>query len=188
MWQFIKEENEDLLISREYPEFSKSLVYDKDQADMNKFVEIVTNIRNLRASMNIKPKDEVRINLFCDDKELCSYFLSQLQGFKDLARLSELTIESKSATRPKKATMSATTHTEIFLPLEGVINLEEQIGRLEKELEKTQKEYEKYAKKISNAKFMDNAPAEVVTEVRENAASLEEKMKSIEENLKNFKN
>ncbi|EQC44435.1 valyl tRNA synthetase tRNA binding arm [Bacteriovorax sp. BSW11_IV] len=84
--------------------------------------------------------------------------------------------------------MLATTHTEIFLPLEGVIDLNEQISRLEKELVKTQKEYEKYAKKISNAKFMDNAPPEVVTEVRENAASLEEKMKSIEENLKNFKN
>ncbi|MDD0852414.1 valine--tRNA ligase [Halobacteriovorax sp. GB3] len=187
LWGYLKEENEDLLIIQEYPEYSQDLIFTDDQDKMNKFVETVTAIRNLRSSVNIKPKEEVTVKLFTDEQELTSYFSSNTENFASLARVKELSVEQKDSERPKKSIMSATTHTEIFLPLEGVINLDEQIARLEKDLTKTQKEYDKYAKKINNEKFMSNAPDHVVVEVRENAALLEEKLTAIKENLENFK-
>ena len=83
--------------------------------------------------------------------------------------------------------MKATTHTEVFLPLEGVIDLSEQVKRLENDLKKTQKEFEKYDKKISNERFLANAKPEVVEEVKANHSELKEKIESIEDRIKAFK-
>jgi valyl-tRNA synthetase len=187
IWSHLKEKDEDLLIIQEYPEFKNELVYSDDQEQMNKFIEVVTMIRNLRASVNIKPKEEVKIELFSEDEKLISYFENSKAGFKDLARVIELKTGNKSATRPGKSIMGATTHTEVFLPLEGVIDLGEQISRLEKELVKAEKDFSKFDKKLTNERFMSNAPEEVVVEVRSKHAELEGKLKSIKDNLDNFK-
>ncbi|MBK26672.1 MAG: valine--tRNA ligase [Halobacteriovorax sp.] len=187
LWSFLKDEDEELLIIQDYPEFSKENEHLKDQDIMNRFIETVTGIRNLRASVNIKPKEEVPVELFTDDDELLKYYSENLQNFTDLAKVGSLKVSSKTDKRPGKSVFKATTHTEIFLPLEGVIDLTEQISRLEKDLKKTEKEFLKYDKKLNNEKFMNNAPDDVKAEVRENAKEFEEKLKSIKENLKNFK-
>ncbi len=186
LWDYLKEDDEDLLIIRDYPEFKESLVFDEDQDQMNKLIEVVTAVRNLRQKMNIKPKDQVSVELFTSQKELIEYFKSQLPAFGDLARVKDLTVATKEFERPKKSVMLATTHTEVFLPLEGVIDLGAQVARLEKELAKTTKEYEKLDKKLSNDKFVANAPADVIEKVKAEAEAFKEKMESISENLKNF--
>ncbi len=186
LWSYLKEEKEDLLIIQDYPEFSEDLIFTKEQNDMNKFIDIVTGIRNLRASVNIKPKDEVKVELFTDDAEAAVYFGNNKDNFLSLARVKELEVRSKSEHRPEKSIMMATAHTEVFLPLEGVIDIGEQVARLEKQKQKAQKEFEKYSKKLTNEKFMSNAPDEVVVEVRQNAKEAEETLKSIENSLANF--
>jgi valyl-tRNA synthetase len=104
-----------------------------------------------------------------------------------MARVKDLKVVLKSEDSPAKSIMGATTHTEVFLPLEGVIDLDEQIKRLEKEIGKTQKELDKYIKKSENKKFLDNAPDDVVLEVKENKTLLQQKVDSLNNSLKNFK-
>ncbi len=187
IWSYLKEESEDLLIIQEYPEFDNALIYKDDQEQMNKFIDIVTMIRNLRASVNIKPKEEVKIELFSDDNDLLDYFRESKAEFNDLARVTSLNASKKDSDRPGKSIMGATTHTEVFLPLEGVIDLNDQISRLEKEMKKVEKEFSKYDKKLNNERFMANAPDEVVVEVKEKQSEFADKLKSIKENLENFK-
>lgn len=81
-------------------------------------------------------------------------------------RVEELLIKNKNSTRPSKSIVFANTHSEIFVKLDGVIDLQEQINRLTKDLEKNKKEFEKINKKLQNENFMKNAPEEVVTEVK----------------------
>jgi valyl-tRNA synthetase len=188
LWSHLKEANEDLLIAQEYPEYDPALEFKNDQDQMNKFVEVVTGIRNLRASVNIKPKDEVSVELFSDHHDLVSYFRANLVNFQELARVKDLKVGSKELNRPSKSIMNITTHTEIFVPLEGVIDLKEQIARLEKELTKTEADYKKYEAKMKNENFMKNAPENVREEVRQNEAELREKIGSLKENLIQFKN
>ena len=154
---------------------------------MNKFVEVVTSIRNLRASVNIKPKDEVSVELFSDNQDLVTYFRNNLINFKELARVKELKVGSKELNRPNKSIMNILTHTEIFVPLDGVIDLKEQITRLEKELTKTEADYKKYEAKLKNENFMKNAPENVREEVITNERELREKIQGLKENLVQFK-
>jgi valyl-tRNA synthetase len=187
LWTHLKRSDEDLLIVQEYPEYTSTLEFDKEQADMNRFIEVISLIRNLRASVNIKPKDEVSIVLKTDIAEVKDNFIKNTANFYKMARVKDLKVVLKSEDSPAKSIMGATTHTEVFLPLEGVIDLDEQIKRLEKEIGKTQKELDKYIKKSENKKFLDNAPDDVVLEVKENKTLLQQKVDSLNNSLKNFK-
>ena len=82
--------------------------------------------------------------------------------------------------------MKATTHTEVFLPLEGVIDLNSFIDRLKNDQVKAQKEFDKVDKKLKNPKFIENAPDDVVAKVKEEAAEFAEKLNSINSSLENF--
>ena len=187
LWGYLKEDGEDLLISADYPEYDAALNYPSEQVKMNKFIEVVSGIRFLRQSVNIKPKDEVEVVLLTDDEEASSYFADNMAGLQDLARAKDVAITTKSSDNPKKSIMKATTHTDIFLKLDGVIDLDAQIKRLEKDYDKTKKELDKIGKKLNNEKFMANAPDDVVAEVREKASNFEEKIKSLEEQIEQFK-
>jgi valyl-tRNA synthetase len=187
LWGYLKGPNEGLLITTEYPEYTDEFEFLDDQDKMNKFVETVTGIRNLRQSVNIKPKDEVTVEVFADNMDLINYFRENAVNFSELARVKYLKVGNKELNRPSKSIMLATTFAEIFLPLEGVIDLQEQINRLEKDLDKTLKEYSKYETKIKNENFMKNAPEEVRAEVQTNEALLREKIESIKNNLIQFK-
>nr|BDT26787.1 valine--tRNA ligase [Bacteriovorax sp. HI3] len=187
LWSYLKEANEDLLIAQEYPEYDAALEFKEDQDQMNKFVEVTTAIRNLRASVNIKPKDEVNVELFTDNQDLINYFRNNFINFQELARVKDLKVGNKELNRPNKSIVNVLTHTEIFLPLDGVIDLTEQISRLEKELTKTKADYAKYEAKMKNENFMKNAPENVRAEVIQNEKELGEKIASLMENITQFK-
>lgn len=186
LWSVLKNEDEDLLIVQEYPKYQKAFNFSEDQEKMEKFIEVVTSIRNLRASVNIKPKDEIDIWLFTDEDVLAKYLYNSRGYFRELARVKAGKIKDKSIDRPKKSIMQATAHTEIFIPLEGVIDLNEQIARIRKDIDRTKAEYEKVEKKLKNPKFMENAPADVVTEVKEKAHDFGKKLESLNMMLENF--
>ncbi len=187
LWSYLKDSNEDLLITQEYPEYNQEYNFELDQENMNKFIEIVTMVRNLRQSVNIKPKEEIEVNFFTDDSALASYLNDSRADLGSLANVTKGTIKDKSNQRPAKSIFKATTHTEIYIPLEGVIDLSEQVKRIEKDIDKTQSELDKVSKKLGNEKFMSNAPIEVQNEVREKAAGYEEKLTSLKVSLENFK-
>lgn len=186
LWDTLKDENEGLLISQEFPEFDNNLSFESDEYEMNHFMELITAIRNLRSSVNLKPKDEIEINLFTNDEKLAKYYYKSRGYFKELCKVKAGKIKDKESQRPKKSIFHATTHTEIYIPLEGVIDLKEQITRIEKEIDKTSKELEKLTKKLSNKEFISNAPKEVVDKVNLEASEFNEKMQSLKTSLENF--
>ena len=186
IWQYLKEKEEGLLIVQEYPEFKNTLLFTSEQESMTKFIEIIQAIRFLRQSVNISPRKEIEVKLFSDDEEVLDFLSSNISGIQELTRAKKVNILNKFADRPHKAIMKATTHTEVFLPLEGVINLEEQIARLTKEKNKVQKELDKISKKINNENFIANAKEEVVLEVKDKFSQFEEQLKSLNQRIKSF--
>lgn len=187
LWSHLKDENEPYLIVKEFPEFDPKLVFSTDQDQMNSFVDIITSIRNLRASVNLSPKVELEVKLFSDQKDLFDYVLHNMESFKDVGRLNSLSIQAKNEPRPSKSTMAVTVQAEVFIILEGVMDIQDQVNRLEKDLSKSQDEYKKYEAKLNNPKFINNAKDEVVAEVKENASTLKEKIDGLIKNLANLK-
>lgn len=186
IWSYLKAEDEDLIIIQDYPVFKANHQFTGDVKNMEKFIEIVTSIRNLRNAVMIKPKEEVEVRLFTDDEELAKYFFKSRGFFKELAKVKSGKIKDKTIDRPTKSIMRATGHTEVFIPLEGVIDIDVFIKKLGNDKVKAQKEFDKVDKKLKNPKFMENAPDDVVVKVRAEAAEFEEKLNSITNSLANF--
>lgn len=186
LWCHLKNNNEDLLIIHDYPEFKGELEFSEDQAKMNLFIEVMTAIRNLRSSVQMKPKDEIEVALFTDDSNLKSYFLANKTYFNELTRTKKLQVFDKDQPRPQKCIMKVTPYAEVFIPLEGIVDIDAQVARLTKELAKVEDEYQKLSKKLKNPKFMDNAKEEVIFDVTTRAQEAENKVNSLKENLANF--
>jgi valyl-tRNA synthetase len=186
IWSHLKPEDEDLLIIQDYPSFKADYSFKNDVENMDRFIEIVTSIRNLRNAVMIKPKEEIEVRLFTDNEDLAKYFFKSRGFFKELAKVKAGKIKDKSVERPTKSIMRATGHTEIFIPLEGVVDIESFIKKLENDKVKAQKEFDKVDKKLKNPKFIENAPDDVVDKVKEEAREFEEKLKSITNSLINF--
>ncbi len=185
IWSHL-EDSENLLISQDYVEFDPGLENEEVQFLMNKFIEVTSGIRNIRSQVNLKPKDEIDTKLFTDDKKLAKFIYESRHFLKDLANVKSGTIRNKTSDRPKKSASLATVHTEIFVPLEGLIDINEQVNRIKKDMEKTQNEYRKIEVKLNNSNFMQNAPEEVVVEVREKGKAFQDKLASLNEILNSF--
>jgi hypothetical protein len=166
IWEQVKNKNEDLLIIQNYPEFDQEIEFKKDQDEMNKFIDTIVGIRNLRQGVNLKPKDEVSVELFTDDQGLKAYYNENKENFDRLAKVTNLVVKTKTEDRPKKSVTNASSHTEVYLKLEGLIDLNEQIKRIEKELTKAKMDYENILKRLANQNFISNAPEAVVLELK----------------------
>ena len=88
--------------------------------------------------------------------------------------------------RPKKSASFATGFSEIFVPLEGLIDISEQVNRITKDIEKTKADYAKVEGKLNNQNFMANAPEAVRTEVLEKAKLAQDKLTSLNQILASF--
>jgi valyl-tRNA synthetase len=78
---------------------------------------------------------------------------------------------------------SVLTGLEMYLPLEGLINIDEEIQRLEKELEKYNKEVERVQKKLSNEGFVKKAPEKVIEEERAKEKDYIEKQQLVKQRI-----
>lgn len=183
IWGHLKREDEDLLIAQDYPVFKEAYQFEADKENMDHFMEIITSIRNLRNNAQIKPKDDVKVNLFTDDDVLAKYFYQSRGFMKELAGVISGNIKDKASERPLKSIMRATTHTEIFLSLDGLVDIDGYLARLKKDHAKTQKEFDKLSNKLKNPKFVENAPNDIIEKVKEEASAFEEKLNSLTENI-----
>jgi valyl-tRNA synthetase len=186
IWSYLESDEKNLLTLQDYVEFDPSLENIDVCEMMNKFIDVTSGIRNIRSSVNLKPKDEIDVKLFTDDHKFAKFMFESRHFLKDLANVKSGTIRNKKNERPKKSASLATTHTEIFIPLEGLIDINEQVNRIKKDMEKTQNEYKKVESKLNNQNFMSNAPEEVRAEVQEKAKMFSDKLLSLNQILESF--
>ena len=70
---------------------------------------------------------------------------------------------------------------EILVPMAGLIDVDAELARLDREIDKISIEVKKLSGKLSNAKFVDNAPAEVVTKERQKLEEFEGSVSQLQE-------
>ena len=186
IWQYIKNDDDPLLIVTDYPECDTAQLFEQDRLEMNQFIEMVTKARNLRQSVNLPLKQEIDMVVFTDHQSFGDYLKENAVFLFNLARVKNLRVHAKSADRPQKSIAAATSFCEIFIPLEGVIDLQEQIARLKKEMAKTEKELNKFQDKLANEKFLNKAPQEVIFETREKAEKYQQQLDGLRKNLALF--
>jgi valyl-tRNA synthetase len=128
---------------------------------MSLFIDIIRSIRNTRAELNVPMSRKITLLIKAKDaatEEILKRGESYLVRF---CNPESLTIGT-DLTAPEKAVSNVVTGAELFLPLQGLIDIDAEIARLEKESKKLDGEVERIEKKLNNQGFVAKAPAEVI--------------------------
>jgi valyl-tRNA synthetase len=177
IWQLLDERKPGSSISvSEFPLFDRGKVDDRAEKEIGFVQDVVTAIRNIRGEMNIAPSRQ--INLFLKSRAVTS---EQEKYIKSLVKIDSLTVDP-DLEKPKGSASAVVKGCEIFIPLEGLIDLNFEKVRIEKEISRLTSSLEGVKRKLSNESFVAKAPAEIIERERTKMADWEsslEKLKAI---------
>ena len=188
IWQQLKphlELPEDSIMICPYPlELKNKFEADFETIEWLKI--IVSGIRNIRGELLIKPSTQIPI-LFkggtAKDKEnldKVTNYISKLCSLRDIKW-----IEDESEDPPSSIFIFNTL--KVMIPLEGLINPNEETERLTKKISKVLKEKEMLESKLSNKSFVDNAPKDLVADQQERFNILSEELENLNNQLKEIR-
>ncbi|MBR9911033.1 MAG: valine--tRNA ligase [Gammaproteobacteria bacterium] len=188
IWQRIKDlagvstadgQGETIMTAR-LPECDPGKIDQQAMADVKWLQGVIEGVRNIRGEMNISPAKSIPL-LFANGSANDRRCLDDNRLF--LTRLASL--ESITWLNPGEAApMSATAlvgDMEILVPMAGLIDVAAETARLNKEIDKLKKESARVQGKLGNAKFVDNAPAEVVQKEKDKLADMQAALGKLEE-------
>jgi valyl-tRNA synthetase len=154
---------ESLLALAEWPELD-GCENPEAEAEIGFIVELISEIRSVRAEMNVPAAAQIPLMLVNASAEAKSHAEDWDETIKCLARLSEISFVPEA---PEKSVQMIVRKTIAALPLQGIIDFEAEKTRLAKEIAKLKGDADKIDAKLRNADFVARAPAEVVDENRE---------------------
>lgn len=186
IWQNLPHEGESITVAK-WPEVNNELSDNEAAAEMKLLVETIRAVRNIRAEVNTPLSKKIKMLVKAKDDSTLKILEHNRSYLERFCNPEEFKI-GKDIAIPDKAMTAIVTGAEIILPLEGLINIEEEVGRLEKELEKLNKEVDRVQKKLSNEGFLKKAPEKVVAEEKAKEQDYLEKRAIVEERLKELAN
>lgn len=146
--------------------------------------QMVIAVRTIRGEMNIPPGKPIPLYIKNLDKEFtgqlanCEYLLRKLAKLENVAPMS---------TNDTQAVASQLVgELELCVPMADLINKDDEIARLQKEISRAEKEIARLEGKLSNAKFTERAPAEVVTKERDKLDELKSALLKLQAQLTNI--
>ncbi len=181
IWQLLDERKDGQSISIcEFPKFDASLVDETAEKEIEFVQEVVTAIRNIRGEMNISPAKPINVFL-----KSTAVTFAQEKYIKSLVRIETLTVD-EHLDKPKACASAVVKGCDIFIPLEGLIDLTVERARIEKEIARILGSFNGVRKKLENESFVSKAPAEVIERERMKMADWQkalEKLQTILEDL-----
>ena len=178
--ELVKYDDKELMMST-WPKEEK-YNYDKEEVVIEKVKDIIEKIRNVRSTKNIHPSRKSEL-IFVTEKY--EEELKELEAI--LLKLgfgSKLTIKENSNDIPEDAINIITDGIELYMPLDDLVDREEERKRLEEEKKRLESEVLRCEKMLSNPGFVNKAPKAKVEEEQEKLKNYKEMLEKVEEKLK----
>ncbi|MFD2926117.1 valine--tRNA ligase [Halobacillus naozhouensis] len=155
-------------------------------AEMERLVSIIRSVRNIRAEVDTPMSKEIQLMIQAKDESVAAELEKNRSYLERFCNPSELVIGT-DLKAPEKAMSAVITGAELYLPLAGLINIDDEIKRLEKDWQKWDKEVERVQKKLSNEGFVKKAPEHVVEEERKKEQDYLDKRGKVETRISELK-
>lgn len=192
LWQHLTDRKGQSLVRAEFPVVSKKYINKKIEDELNFVIKVIEAVRNIRGELNVAPSKQIEVHMFLhgDKNEKFPESAGNMQGLLSyidrLCRAKTVTTwngKSKKIERPKASASAVVEGTEIFVPLEGIIDLDAERKRLEKEITRLQGLIDGISKKLANPNFVDKAPKDVVEKEREKQKNISMNVGKLKVNL-----
>ena len=172
LWQKLPTSGESITVAK-WPSFREDFVFEEEEAAFEKVMGMVRGIRNVKAETNIPQSKKVPVAIKGEKltQEMEEYI-------KNLANVESV---EYVAERPKASATAYVDNTnEVFVELGNLIDPIKEVERLKKKYQKLEKDANMFRGKLSNEKFLKNAPESVVNETKEKLSDIEAQMKRIQ--------
>ncbi len=173
----------DSIMQAVYPTGAIVAIDDVVVADMELVMDVIRAIRNVRGELDVPPGKRIKVVLDCKTESVVQSIVAGQAYIHSLARVEDLLV-GVAVERPKQASTQVAGEVEVLIPLADLINVAEEEARLQKEIEKVQKDVVFFEKKLSNEKFVANAPPQVLEKDRGKLAAAEKKREILQQSLK----
>ena len=184
IWQAIAEqyaEKATSISTATYPKTRTDLPAFTEHESIQWLIESITTIRTMRSEMQISPAKTINVILQSTDTK-DQHHLAQHQALLTALSKAECQWQSSDATLPPAASQMQAQMT-ISIPLEGLIQKDEEVSRVEKQIEKIRKMLTRGQQQLANPRYVNNAPQALVDEVKAQVAQWENDIKRYEAHL-----
>jgi valyl-tRNA synthetase len=182
IWSYMPTKNRESISLAEYPKPVRGFEEYEETAKEVDFVrDVITSIRNFKTMLELPVTKKLEA-YFKGENELINALLKSYKA--QIERLARLEKFEKTEQRPEKSLVIPIKGGEIYISVEGVINVEEVLTKQRKKKEKLIKELKKVEAKLQNPKFLERAPREIVEKEKRIHEELKLELEKIENLLK----
>jgi len=187
IWQALPRENfaneEPIsIMTQPYPKSDKNWIDQEAEKEMDLIQKVIGAVRNIRGEMNI-PQDKKASVLIKGPPDKLQQIEKNGIYLEKLAMVESMEVREKLE-KPKGSASGIAEDVEIFVPLGSLIDLDVERDRIQKEIERMEKLVKGLDAKLSNASFVQRAPADVVEKEKQKQNDFKEKLSKLQTNLK----
>jgi valyl-tRNA synthetase len=172
----------DFILTTKWPTSDKNMIDQALESALNQVQEAVTSIRNIRSEMNVPPAKQADVLIRVESQKTRKILEENRSHIVTLGTVGSLTIGGDMA-KPEHSASAVIRDAEIFVPLEGLIDLEQERSRLEKEIARVNELLEKANKKLSNEDFLKRAPQEIIQKEKAKKEEYGKRLEKLNRNL-----
>jgi valyl-tRNA synthetase len=165
----------------EFPLGDVALIDERAESEMSAVIDVITKVRNIRAEMNISTAIKFKVHIAADEA-FQQVFADNTAKILKLAKAEELIIGDELDV-PRASAKAVTNDARLAVPLEGLIDFDVERARLNNQITKLKEEKTRLDGQLSNANFVERAPAEKVTELRTRSEEITRQVGALNDNL-----
>ena len=187
VWQLIPQKSVfKAIMLADFPVYDKELSFPKEAEEMELVFETIKSLRNVRQSFNIpfSVKFDIEIRAAKEEK---STFEAIESYIRRLAKVEKISYADDSADVPKKSAAAVVSASRIIIPLENLIDFNEELKRQQKKLDKLTAEKNSLSGRMNNEKFVANAPKELIEQTKARIEEITVQENSIKELIESLK-
>ena len=177
---------EPTLMLAAYPAGNPAFVDEQVESEMQAIIDLISRVRNIRSEMNIKPSERIPVLVGAPDERLRNVYNAAVDQIARLVRAADVTITERLEAPRASARAVLTGGSELAVPLEGLIDFEQERQRLLREQDKLKAEAAKLEAQLQNPSFVERAPADRVAEVRNRIEDISQRTSQLQQTLENL--
>ena len=184
LWKNFGEDKNKLLINESWPLIDQVVGKETDR-EIDWVVDLVAEVRSVRSEANVPAASIIPLIVSSADEMRIKAIETHSEIIKKLARLTDIKISKDSP--PKNSIQTVIGSSTLILPLGDVIDFEKELERLESQKQKLVIDISKISKKLSDNKFLDKAPKDIVDLQRERLGKNEKSLEKLNESIARLK-
>jgi valyl-tRNA synthetase len=186
IYQHLPSEYESIMISK-WPAYDEKSYKPEEEKKMEKVMEAIKGIRNIRAEMNVVPSRKAKVMIVTGNKDVKEAIEAGKMYFERLASASEVVVLADKIGIPEGAVSVLINGAEIYLPLEDLVDFEKELERLGKEKDNLEKELQRVSGKLGNQGFVAKAPQSVIEEEKAKEKKYQDMLGKVLERINSLK-